>query len=357
MHHHRARIPQWFSSAFVDALGRRHGFSAAGMREAAELHADLLKPPPRRRGSATCMLSSASTLSRSASARAARSPEEAAALEELIGTSLVLAFLQVTQLATVVEIAARRAAAAEHFGATRPPAGQDFDAVATTCISLLSPGILNGRARWWQRARLFRLVFSQRADGAWDVCDAVAFALEARTTAEVTQLAPSAWERLRDGVMTLVGMVVEAGTDDADDLARTGFDIAALQRNTKTDAGADRTAALAAAQELAAEAASEDEATKVADDPLRCSLTAVVQSVPRRLVALHRTHSGSEEEDVDAKRVWATLCCIALLKTLSCCWLWTDGCAALPHRRLLVVRHGIASRVLLRCRQGFVSGD
>jgi hypothetical protein len=167
-------------------------------------------------------------------------------------------------------------------------------------------------------------VFSQRGDGAWDVCDTVAFALEARTAAEVKQLTPSVWERLRDGVMTLVGMVVEAGTDDADDIARTGFDSTGVQGNTQADADADRAAAAAASPELAAAEAEEAEAA-VTDDPLRCPPSAVVQSMPRRLVELHR-RGVCGEEDVNAKRVWATLCCVALLETFTCCWLSTDGC-------------------------------
>jgi hypothetical protein len=294
------------------------------MRDAAALHADLLKPP-RKRSAPSRKLSRSANLSRCAS----RSPEEAAALEEMIGTSLVLAFLQDTQLATVLELAARRAAAAAHFGDARTPAGQDFVAVATTCITLLSPGVLNVRSRWWARARLFRLVFSQRSDGAWDVCDTVAFALEARTAAEVTQLTPSAWERLRNAVMTLIGMVVEAGTDDVSDMARTGLDSAAQQGSTQADADADRAAAAAAAPELAAVDAAEAEADAVADDPLRCAPAAVVQSMPRCLAALHR-RGVCGEEDTNAKRVWATLCCVALLETFTCCWLWSDGCAHLP---------------------------
>jgi hypothetical protein len=266
--------------------------------------------------------------------------------------ALVLAFLQVTQLATVRDIAARRAAAAEFFGAVRTPAGQDFHAVATTCISLMSPGVLNGRARWWARACLFRLVFSQRGDGAWDVCDTVAFALEARTAAEVTQLTPSAWERLRDGVMMLVGMVVEAGTDDIRDIARSGFDSTGLQGSTKADVDADRAAAAAASPELAAEA---EDAEAVTDDPLRCAPAAVVQSMPRRLAELHR-RGVDGEEDTNAKRVWATLCCVALLETFTCSWLFTDGCGACPPHSAACSRCNIASRVFAVPRALFRAG-
>jgi hypothetical protein len=51
------------------------------MRDAAALHADLLKPP-RKRGAPSHKLSRSANLPRCAS----RSPEEAAVLEELVGT-------------------------------------------------------------------------------------------------------------------------------------------------------------------------------------------------------------------------------------------------------------------------------
>jgi hypothetical protein len=141
----RAAMPdEWFGTRFGDALGRRHGFSAAGFAEAAALHDDLLKPPQRRK---TAKLTP--SLSRAYSmANANYAGVDTEALEEMIGTALVLSFLQVTQLMQVVQVAAHRAAAAAHFDAVRTPSGQDFDTIANTCLTLLAPDVLNGRTRW-----------------------------------------------------------------------------------------------------------------------------------------------------------------------------------------------------------------
>jgi hypothetical protein len=195
------------------SLGRRHGFSAAGMRASAELHRDLLSfkrsalrptsPTSGRRSSADSSADSEPTAeprsscitpgpTRRAEIRRVvrKSQEDAdaahvdlkltldarAALEEFVGTgaacalccdarmaltwhaalhatALVLAFLQVAQLMPVVEIAARRSAAAEHFGDLTSPGGWDFDDTFTKFLSLIMPGTLNTRTKWWVKVR------------------------------------------------------------------------------------------------------------------------------------------------------------------------------------------------------------
>jgi hypothetical protein len=65
----------------------------------------------------------------------------------------VLAFLQATQLMPVVEIAARRADAAHHFGDLTSPAGWSFDDQCTKLLTFMLPGILSTRQRWWLRVR------------------------------------------------------------------------------------------------------------------------------------------------------------------------------------------------------------
>jgi hypothetical protein len=64
-------------------------------------------------------------------------------------TALVLAFLQVAQLIPVVEIATRRSAASEHFGDLTTPGGWDFDDTFIKFLSMLMPGTLNTRTKWW----------------------------------------------------------------------------------------------------------------------------------------------------------------------------------------------------------------
>jgi hypothetical protein len=49
----------------------------------------------------------------------------------------------------VVEIAQRRAAAAAYFDDFTTPAGWHFDDTATKFLTLLMPGILNTREKWW----------------------------------------------------------------------------------------------------------------------------------------------------------------------------------------------------------------
>lgn len=85
--------------------------------------------------------------------------EHRTALEEFTGTALVVAFLQVTQLLPVVEIARLRGAAAAHFEELEitSPAGWSFDDTATAFLTFLSPGVLNTRVDWWNRARLWKL--------------------------------------------------------------------------------------------------------------------------------------------------------------------------------------------------------
>jgi hypothetical protein len=331
----RAALPdEWFATRFADALGRRHGFSAAGMRDAAGMHAELLKPPPKRRaGALTRKLCTSLSRAQSMGGAHAYADVDTARLEELVGTALVLAFLQTTQLMPVVELAAHRAAADAHFRCVRTPAGQDFASVGDTCLSLLAPGVMNGRARWWPRARLFRLVLSQSADGYWDISETVAFALEARSTAELAELRRGAWERFKNGVTELLGRTAELLTEgDAADIARHGFDSGGSQ----DDGGGGGAAALdnPGAHALAKEAAAA--AGDATDDPLLCSPAALLSSIPSRLAAVHGrgTGGGKCTEDVDAKRVWATLCCTAFLETLNVSWLWTDGCVVHAQRHI-----------------------
>ena len=210
----RAAMPdELFTTDFSAALGRKHGFSASGMASSRDTHRELLTTSrrsssgvrtPRKSsqtgdqsdGSARTPRRSATTFftayfseddsepqspTRGASKRitdpdAPRQSSSAAAalrqseletwnmehrtaLEEFTGTALVVAFLQVTQLLPVLEIARLRGAAAAHFEQLEltSPAGWSFDATATAFLTFLSPGVLNTRVNWWMRARLWKL--------------------------------------------------------------------------------------------------------------------------------------------------------------------------------------------------------
>ena len=245
----RAAMPdEFFSTPFCAALGRRHGFSAAGMNAAAKLHWELLdqaaqvKAPGCVRtatlleqihtskadrmtrafnkgvlydddddavvaadvhtpaswhefghaaaadvfASDSDVLASAAAdeaevqigLARRESVRLSRLSVHSAArvtrmrlgaddsriaLEEFVGTALVLAFLQTTQLMDVVKLAEWRQSATDYFEGLATPAGHSFDETATTFLSLLSPNVLDGKDKWWAKARTWKLSACPRA--------------------------------------------------------------------------------------------------------------------------------------------------------------------------------------------------
>jgi hypothetical protein len=74
-------------------------------------------------------------------------------LEEFLGTALVLAFLQVTQLMSVTQIARHRAAASVHFQDLTTPAGWSFEDMNIKMLTMLSPGMLSEQNRWWLKVR------------------------------------------------------------------------------------------------------------------------------------------------------------------------------------------------------------
>ena len=87
------------------------------------------------------------------------------ALEEFVGTALVLAFLQVTQLLDVLTLATWRQAADIYFSGVATPAGRSFDETVTSFLTLLSPHVLDGKNKWFVKARLWKVILSQAPDG------------------------------------------------------------------------------------------------------------------------------------------------------------------------------------------------
>ena len=231
------------------------------------------------------------------------------ALEELTGTAMVIAFLQVTALLPVVEISRMRGAATTYFEELTTPAGWSFEDTTTAFLTLLSPGVLNTRERWWDKARLFKLVLAQNPDGFWDPTSSVAFALEARSRVEMAALKPTWLEQLHDRFSGMRDVAEDMSFTDAG-VAPTG---GALQQDSSQRAGMPRHSMT---RRLSADGLEE-----VNDDPLWCSPSAVVASMPRRLAGLRK--AGGEE--VQLERVWATLCCAAFAQSLNVCFLATDG--------------------------------
>ena len=346
----RVALPdEFFTTDLCAALGRRHGLSASGMQAAKVLHRTLLSAPKRAHKSAHVAAAPPDAVQQSPSRRdalraeagaackttGAALAEEAeaalhwdmdstAALEEFVGTALVLAFLQCAQLLPMVELARRRAAAAAHFGdmTTPAPASRSFAETTKTFLTLLTPGNIDTREKWWVKARLWRLILSQSADGFWSPTGTVAFALEARSAEEVASLKPTWLERLKDRLRDVVETAEEV--DEIDDVLHL-FDGDAAQEDGAQQAPPKQPSLMRASVRLQNTAAAE-----VTDDPLRCSARALLAAMPRRLAALRR------DADVPVDRVWTTLCCIALLERLNVCWLCTDGDAYPREERTMV---------------------
>ena len=323
----RASIPDEFMvTTLANALGRKRGLSVAALDEDVEEQIQLMrrlsilgkpskqlltristggtKTTPETRSSALLRYrrdsDATSDVAESADAERER-------LESLVGTALVLAFLQVAQLVPVVRLAQLVSAAKTHFAGVMTPAGWSFEKTQVDFVTLLSPGTLNSRTRWLVRARFFKLMMSQTTSGFWDPTSSVAFALCARARKETDALR-TVKGRFRDIIGRLSAAFEEADAEGNGDTTDTLEHFMSLKDNSlhKND-------------ELAAQlVVAEHDVPN--DDPLECQAAAIVASMPPQLVRVAMVDS-----DVNAARVWTTLCCIVFLQELPFCWLWGDG--------------------------------
>lgn len=319
----RAALPdEMLPWDLATALGRKHVCSVAGFNSSLAELTTMLPPllgasrrskgrssaasPPDSPALADYVPSqdAPGSPSRHSSVRISRrvSTRQGEALEELVGTALVLAFIQVAQLMPVRELAAKVSAAAAHFAALATPAGRDFGSTQTDFVTLLSPGVLNGEHRWLQRARLWKLILSQSRGGYWDASSTTAFALEARPASETKRLPRELLSRLSD----MLSGAAAAEDDGADDLP--GPD------GGGANAAADAFAAALEAEEVLS---SPDAHQDITDCPVTCPKAAISDSMPRALRALG--------PDAQAARVWCTLCCLAVLERMNTCWIAGDG--------------------------------
>ena len=327
----RASIPdELMATTLAHALGRKRGLSISALDEDVEEQAQLMRRLSILGRTSKKILTRVSSTSASGSPSQSRSSSllryrrdsyssieaESVAqqdidrerLETLVGTALVLAFLQVAQLVPVVRLAHLVGAAKAHFEGVTTPAGWSFEKTQIDFVTLLSPGVLNGRTRWLVRARMWKLMMCQTTAGFWDPTSSVAFALCARARQETTTLNRTLKERARDFVGRLTEAFEEAdGSGDAD-ITDTLEHLMGEQADNlhKND-------------ELAAQLA-EAELDEPNDDPLECQAAAIVASMPPRLVRL-----AMNDGNINAARVWTTMCCIAFLEDLHFCWLWGDG--------------------------------
>ncbi len=137
------------------AMGRRYVMSKAGMAASLDLHAELVPRLFRlSQASVSADLNHADFEKAADADEAAPASQQQVAMEELVGTALVLAFMQAAALLPVTELGAQRSAAAAHFAGVTTPAGWTFSALTTSFLTLVSPGNVDGTHRWLLRARL-----------------------------------------------------------------------------------------------------------------------------------------------------------------------------------------------------------
>jgi hypothetical protein len=306
------------STTLANALGRKRGLSIATLDEDLDLQVHLT----RRLSSVLGGRNSQERLSRSSSlprrnssiragadltGEAAQLVDEFEQLETLVGTALMLAFLQVAQLISVVELAQLVSAAKTYFEDVVTPAGWSFEKTQIDFVTLLSPGIINGRARWLLRARFWKLMMSQSPDGYWDPSSSVAFSLSARSTQEIVGLRRTLKERLR----AFIGELFEVFEDENQ---TNSSDITDTWEHLRSDPDVLHGDDLLVAQ---FEVANDDTPN---DDVLECNSAAIVASMPPRLV-----HLAIKDSNINVTRVWTTLCCMCMLQELPYSWIWGDG--------------------------------
>jgi hypothetical protein len=107
-------------------------------------------------------------------------PEHLKRLEtrDAVGTALAMAFMTVCTVLPAPELAAARAKASHVL--RNVPTGSDrldFDGLFDHFCVMLTSGNLNTRSEWLKRARIWRLILTQAADGSWGPSANVSFAL------------------------------------------------------------------------------------------------------------------------------------------------------------------------------------
>ena len=140
-----------------------------------------------------------------------------------VGTALVLAWLANTNTIPSLELARLRSAAVEHFrGVLLHGIDHTFERLICLFTVMFLPGNLNCQSDWMIKARLWRFILLQRADGGWDLTESLAFALEAHAgqlppVPEKSVLRRRIEALLRFVLPFLVEQDIDVDEDDGDD--------------------------------------------------------------------------------------------------------------------------------------------
>jgi hypothetical protein len=211
-----------------------------------------------------------------------RSPEaeREARAGRLVGTALTFAFMENAKTLPVAELARRRAAVSAHLAGVRVPGiDRGFDELLELFLVMLGAGNMSGRSDWLEKARLWRLVLLQRADGGFDLTESLAFALEAHEGGVPER--PKHESKLRQLIAAFLEedgfdeVIDEAMSDDEEDKPDTTAPLPEEERE------AERKRRLLG---------------HVHDCPLTFSGTAVRQRLPRALTAINTERERRRQE-------------------------------------------------------------
>jgi hypothetical protein len=214
--------------------------------------------------------------------RRAGSPRRRALAQEaesdgarFVGSALVLAFLANANVMPSVELKRVRDVTTAHFaGVSLRGTDQSFGRLTALFAVLLSPGNLSSEAGWLLKARLWRLIFLQRADGGWDLTESLAFAVEAHAGERHKVPVSKAWRAVASFVRFIVPFLLDMDGELEDE---SEFDDTASQASIKRSSRA-------AKAPCGAKAAS---AGGVDDCPLTFSASAIAASIPDELLSLN----------------------------------------------------------------------
>lgn len=165
---------------------------------------------------------------------------------------------------------------------------------------------INTRFRWWRKARLWQLVFTQTEEGFWDPTDASAFALMASLHApSVKGFARVGLVGAWKAVQTALDVFLSGGEGDL-----TG--VGPLMKVTEEDTRGVAPPSVAAPERLDDPLSFHDEAIRYT---LPLELRKFVESSAGRLEL-----GGAADERAYAERLWCTALCVKMLEDHEVCW-------------------------------------
>ena len=162
-----------------------------------------------------------------------------------------------------------------------------------------------------------------------DASTTTALVLEARTSQEVDEIPKTFFMKIVDMLRDLTETTTEAEA--------VGDDVGAAD-NRHEQSSLDElydmresTSSAHAGEEAARVRRNSQPHLPATDCPLMCSVSAINNAMPPALIKLRK--AGQLLSAVKLRRIWTTLCCIAVLERLNVCWVAGDGDLYAPVER------------------------